>query len=101
MCAQFAERGMGIQLVDVDCAVSILVGPGTLKLPPVDEGTVSVFSAVDMSHGVSESGMEYPLENADLSNRTTLGLSNELVGKPASVSVEKGTLFVFHPPKGL
>ncbi len=41
--------------------------------------------------------MEYPLDNATLTNRTTLGLSNELIGKPAAVSVEAGTLFVFHP----
>jgi len=58
---------------------------------------VSVFSAVDESYGVSERGMEYPLDNATLTNRTTLGLSNELIGKPAAVSVEAGTLFVFHP----
>ena len=39
--------------------------------------------------------MEYPLEGATLTNRTTLGLSNELIGQPASVSVEQGTLFIF------
>ena len=94
MCARFAEQGMGVQLVGVDCVVDILVGPGMLDLP-ASRGTVSVFSAVDESLGVTERGMEYPLENATLTNRTTLGLSNELIGKPASVSVEQGTLFIF------
>ena len=97
MCARFAEGGMRVQLIGADCAVDILVGPGELDLPACDSGTVSVFSAVGASHGVTEKGMEYPLENATLTNRTTLGLSNELAGQSASVSVEEGTLFVFHP----
>ena len=96
MCARFAESGKDILFVDLDCAVRILVGPGAYQIPAID-GTVSVFSAVDESRGVTERGMEYPLENATLANRTTLGLSNELVGQQASVSVDQGTLFIFHP----
>ena len=97
MCARFAERGMTITLVGVECAVRILVGPGRFELPVRDKGTVSVFSAVDESVGVSEWGMEYPLVDALLPNRITLGLSNELQGMPAGVSVEQGTLYVFYP----
>lgn len=97
MCARFAERGMDVELVGVDCIVKMLVGPARLELPLLDEGTVSVFSAVEESRGVTEMGLEYPLDDATLTNRTTLGLSNELVGRPASVSVDAGTLFVFYP----
>lgn len=97
MCARFAEEGIGVQLVGSESVVSILVGPSELALPARQAGTVSVFSAVALSHGVTEQGLEYPLENASLSNRTTLGLSNEFVGTEASVSVESGTLYVFHP----
>ena len=97
MCARFAEGGMDIELVGMDSAVTILVGPAALELPALERGTVSVFSAVGESRGVTERGLEYPLEDARLSNRTTLGLSNEMTGKPASVSVAEGTLFVFHP----
>ena len=97
MCARFAEEGIGVQLVGLDSVVTILVGPSELALPARQAGTVSVFSAVPMSHGVTEWGLEYPLENANLSNRTTLGLSNEFVGTEAVVSVESGTLYVFHP----
>lgn len=97
MCARFAETGIDVALVGIDCIVKILVGPSRYLLPRLERGTVSVFSAVDVSRGVSEQGMEYPLENADLTNRTTLGLSNELMGEEASVSVEEGALYVFHP----
>ena len=96
-CARFAEAGMDIALIGDDALVKILVGPRTYRLPNIKEGTVSVFSAVDESRGVSEYGMEYPLEDATLGNRTSLGLSNELIGQPASVSVEKGTLYIIHP----
>lgn len=97
MCARFAEGGIALSLIAPDHVVRILVGPGSYELPTLQRGTVSVFSAVDASEGVSEFGMEYPLENATLTNRTTLGLSNELTGERAGVSVEKGTLYVFHP----
>lgn len=95
--ARFAERGLAVTFVDRDSFVRVLVGPATFELPPLETGTVSVFSVSDMAYGVTELGLEYPLHDACLSNRTTLGLSNELVGKPASVSVDRGTLLVFYP----
>ena len=55
------------------------------------------FSANDTARGVIERGLEYSLDDEPLSNRTSLGLSNELTGKPAAVSVEEGTLYVFYP----
>ena len=96
-CARFAEEGIDVLMVGEDCMVKILVGPGVYDLPPLERGTVSVFSATDASIGVTEQGLEYPLGNATLRNRTSLGLSNELQGEPASISVEQGTLYIFHP----
>ena len=97
MSARFAEDGMDVVLIDSDCCVKILVGPATYALPLLDKGTVSVFAATDVARDVVELGMEYPLDAAMLTNRTTLGLSNELMGERASVSVGSGTLYVFHP----
>lgn len=97
MCARFAEVGVRLTLIGLDSAVRILVGPGKFEFPQLDAGTVSVFSATDESLGVTERGLEYSLENARLTNRTTLGLSNELIGQPASVSIEQGTLYIFYP----
>lgn len=95
--ARFAEEGMEVAFVAQDCMVSIVTGPARFSLPHVPEGTVSVFSARDCTYGVFEEGMEYPLDTDELTNRTTLGVSNELLGKPAYVSVREGTLYVFHP----
>ena len=97
MAARFAEGGMAVSFVSDDCAIRIVVGPGRFDLPLLEHGTVSVFSARDRAYGVVEIGLEYPLDTEVLTNRTSLGVSNELVGQPASVSVREGTLFVFHP----
>ena len=96
-CARFAESGRNVAMVGEDEMLKILVGPGTYDLPAIEQGTVSVFSATEKAIGVTERGLEYPLDDAVITNRTTLGLSNELVGKPASISVEQGTLYIFHP----
>lgn len=97
MACSFAEDGLIVTFIALDCAIRIVVGPSVYHLPDLESGTVSVFSAVDCAKGVTEQGLEYPLENADLTNRTTLGVSNELIGEPASIEVSEGTLYVFHP----
>ena len=95
--ARFAERGIGVEAIDANAALHVLVGPATFDLPVLESGVVSVFAACDKVLGVTERGLEYPLEDAVLTNRTSLGLSNELMGIPASVSVRTGTLYVFYP----
>ena len=97
MAARFAEEGVAVTFVTNDCAIRIVVGPSRFDLPLLEHGTVSVFSARDRAYGVVETGLEYPLDTEVLTNRTSLGVSNELTGQPASVSVREGTLFVFHP----
>lgn len=97
LLARFAEEGLETIVVGLDSVMGYVVGPGLLQLPSGHTGTVSVFSLCAESQGVTEEGLEYGLEDASLSNRTTLGLSNELIGKPASIAVRKGTLAVFYP----
>lgn len=58
---------------------------------------VSVFSLTDVSTGVVEEGLKYGLDGVALTNRTSWGLSNELVGTPARIALESGTLAVFLP----
>ena len=96
--ARYSERGIYVTGVGDDFAVRCVTGPDVFELPEgLDAGVVSVFSANDTARGVIERGLEYSLDDEPLSNRTSLGLSNELTGKPAAVSVEEGTLYVFYP----
>lgn len=97
LMAAYAEQGMAVSAVHLDCQLRYVVGPSCYELPLASTGTVSVFSLTAASTGVTERGLEYPLDNATLTDRITWGLSNELIGAPASVSVEAGTLLVFHP----
>ena len=76
----------------------MLTGPDVFELPEgLDVGTISVFAANDRAVGVIESGMKYPLDDVVLTNRTSLGLSNELQGEPARIGVEEGSLYIFYP----
>lgn len=95
--ARWAEDGFGIRAVGLEEEIFFLVGPAVYDLPPIERGTVSVFSLTPESRGVCEEGLEYPLDQAVLTYRTSLGLSNELVGAAARISVQEGTLAIFHP----
>ena len=95
--AKFSEREFYVTAVGEGSALRALTGPDVMDLPLLESGTVSVFSANDCARGVIETGMLYSLDDEDLSNRTSRGVSNELVGKPARIAVEEGTLYVFYP----
>ena len=95
--AKFSERDVCVTAIADTYAVRLLTGPDVFELPPLGAGTVSVFSANDTAQGVIERGMAYSLDDEPLSNRTSRGLSNELVDEEATVAVESGTLYVFYP----
>ena len=97
LLASFAERGLDVVAVGERERIALLVGPGELLVEAADEGIVSVFSLTDASTGVVEEGLKYGLDGVTLTNRTSWGLSNELVGTAARISVESGTLAVFLP----
>ena len=91
--ADLAAGGVECRLVDKNQVITAISG-GTLSFGPECCGFVSVFSHSDVSTGVTIRGMKYELEGAELTNRFPLGVSNEFLGVPSSVTVEKGTLLV-------
>ena len=90
-----ADRGARGYLMG-KTAVVTLVKNGTLELP-AGEGIVSVFCMGGDARGVTLRGLKYGLDNGTLSTGFPLGVSNHLVGTPASVTVEDGSLLVFYP----
>ena len=70
---------------------------GTLIFSPEHRGTLSVFPWGGPAHGVTLSGLRYPLENGTLTPHYPLGVSNEFLGETATVSVTDGTLLVLWP----
>ena len=101
VAAASSDAGLSVVLVGSDCAVHLLTGPTELQLPAMDSGIVSVFSMDDCAYGVSIEGLKYALDQVDLTNRTSWGLSNEFQGSPARVSVQEGTIAVFLPLEAL
>lgn len=95
LCAKYAERGAYMTIIGACEAVTFLSGPDTLEMPARESGTISVFSLTDESRGVFERGLAYELDDAVLTNRTSLGLSNEFIGEPVLIGVESGTLGIF------
>lgn len=60
----------------------------------VEWGLLSVFCLGERAEGVDESGVQYPLEGAELKPDFPLGVSNHILDVQAQVAVQKGTLAV-------
>ena len=95
----FARLGATVCAVGESEMVAVLRGGAKdeLRLPAWDGGVFSVFAASDSVCGLTEQGSLYELEGAELSNDSSLGLSNEFVGKPVTITVTSGDLLVFFP----
>ncbi len=61
---------------------------------------VTLLAVGGPAHGVTTSGLRWALADADLTPTSTLGVSNEIVESPASVSVRTGTVFAIQPSGG-
>lgn len=68
----------------------------SLKIPEGHRGYFSVLSLSDESRGVTERGFKYCIDDVTLNNLTPTGLSNELVGEAAELSVREGILLVIY-----
>ena len=58
--------------------------------------SLNVARASSICVGVTTSGLAYPLSDATLEQGPTRGLSNEMLGEEATVSVGSGRLAVVH-----
>ncbi len=100
LLVQVAARGTRIWGVGEDFAVAPLAAPGpfsSLSFAEGAQGTCSVINHSDVAVGVTEEGMEYGIENGTTLNRALWGVSNELVGAPARISLREGSLWVLFP----
>ena len=66
----------------------------SISFPKGEKGIVSVFSLSESASGVTERGFRYELEDAELSSSFPLGVSNELTGDGACISVKDGILLI-------
>lgn len=90
-------------------ARGVLAGDGTvatalrnesLTLPAGLSGFLSVFCNSGVAQGVNLKQLKYELHNHTLSADFPLGVSNEFLGLPATISVDSGTLLVLWREQG-
>ena len=76
--------------------IATVVKNGTLRFSEKATGILSVFCMGAPATGVTISGLYYPLENGTLHSGLPLGVSNHFTGKPASITVQDGSLLVLY-----
>ena len=97
--AGFAKQGIRVFLTDGITNIEIF-GSGSLDFSAESSGYISVFSLSEKSEGVTLKGFKYELDNAVLKSTVALGVSNEFLGKPSTVSVSDGILAVIWRENG-
>lgn len=74
---------------------------GEITFDESSAGRISVFSLEPVSSGVSLSGLDYEVQNAELKSDFPLGVSNAFVGKKSRISVQNGTLLAVFDGKNI
>jgi thiamine pyrophosphokinase len=95
--ARLAKAGVSAYLMDAEQTLTALAGPSSIVFAEGSRGLVSVFAHDEIVEGATISGLKYSLSGARLYNTRALGVSNELTGGEASVSVARGTAVVVFP----
>ena len=72
----------------------------TITFPPSMSGYLSVLCNSGRAEGVDLKGLKYPLERYVLTGDFPLGVSNQFLGVPATVSVERGSLLLLWSDQG-
>jgi thiamine pyrophosphokinase len=91
-----ADHGATGYLVGKDTVVTVLKN-GSLTLPALPQGIVSVFCLGEAARGVTLRGLQYELEKGTLTAGFPLGVSNHFIGKDARISVKDGSLLIMYP----
>lgn len=90
-----ADRGARGWLIGNNQTVTVIRN-GPMEFPAHCQGTFSVFCLGADAEGVTIRGSKYELDGGRLTAGFPLGVSNRFVGRPATVSVECGSLLVIY-----
>lgn len=95
--ARKGQRVWGVTEEEVVVALDAKGELNQLEIAAGSQGICSVLAHSDSVSGVYETGLAYGLEDARLTNRFPLGISNELTGQDAHISLEEGSAWIFLP----
>ncbi len=88
------ERGIPACVMDAD--QSIHLTDAALELRGRVGETISLMPVTPEVHGLTLTGLEYPLHEASLRFGTTWGMSNVFARETATVRLREGRILVFH-----
>lgn len=88
------RRGARGYLYDNDFVWTVIENETIRVDKTVEWGLLSVFCLGDRARGVTETGVQYPLRDAELTAEFPLGVSNHILEPVAMVGVETGALAV-------
>lgn len=77
--------------------VSVVHGGGSVSIDGAPGDVVTLLPVHGEAIGVRTTGLEYPLHGETLMAGTTRGVSNVLLDRRATVSIDDGTLLVIRP----
>lgn len=86
-------KGIGFEIID-EKHHFYCVHNSSISIKKGNNEQVSVFAFGCVAKGVSEKGMYYSLDNAELSPFDHIGISNHIVDDFGTISVENGTLII-------
>lgn len=89
--------GVSMHAVLDSARVSVVHGPGAVTFDGAPGDVVTLLPVHGHATGVRCVGLEYPLHGEDLDAGTTRGVSNVLLDRSATVSIDGGTLLVIRP----
>ena len=95
-----ARQGAQGFLAGEKTAATAIRDGGRLTFPREIQGTLSIFCNSGTAQGVTLRGLKYPLERRTLTGDLPLGVSNQFLGEPAQVSVERGSLLLLWEERG-
>ena len=87
------EQNVKGYIIDENTVITA-VKNGEINFNDSYRGVISIFSHSDISKNVNIEGLKYEVKNKDLTNDVSVGISNEFVGKSATISVTSGTLII-------
>ena len=85
------DRGATGYLIGKDYIVTV-AGEETLEFPAASTGILSLFCLGPDAEGITLENLHYPLYNGKLTSSFPLGVSNHFIGKPACITVTKGSI---------
>lgn len=93
LAAGLARRGVEAVLVGADFSMTAVCSRG-VRFEGCHAGTISVFAVGGTAQGVTERGLLYRLDNAELSDSRPMGVSNSFTGARAEIETREGTLLI-------